>query len=71
MTLTAGLGSAADARSSSGATSEAETTSIPAVTERPVRILHIINDLAIGGAEMMLYRLLSHKSRQRFDPIVI
>lgn len=38
---------------------------------RPVRILHIINDLAIGGAEMMLYRLLSQNSRQHFEPVVI
>jgi glycosyltransferase involved in cell wall biosynthesis len=38
---------------------------------KPLRILHIINDLSIGGAEMMLYRLLSHKDRERFDPVVI
>lgn len=38
---------------------------------KPVRILHIINDLSIGGAEMMLYRLLSQTSRQRFAPVVI
>ena len=38
---------------------------------KPLRILHIINDLSIGGAEMMLYRLLSQKSRERFDPVVI
>lgn len=37
----------------------------------PLRILHIINDLSIGGAEMMLYRLLSQKSRDRFDPVVL
>ena len=35
------------------------------------RILHIINDLAIGGAEVMLFRLLSHSCRQRFQPIVL
>ena len=44
---------------------------IPVSSARPVRILHIINDLAIGGAEIMLYRLLSEKSRQRFNPVVI
>ncbi|HXM34931.1 MAG TPA: glycosyltransferase [Pyrinomonadaceae bacterium] len=38
---------------------------------RPLRILHVINDLSIGGAEMMLYRLLSQENRQRFDPVVI
>jgi len=38
---------------------------------RPIRILHVINDLSIGGAEMMLYRLLSQKSRRHFEPVVI
>lgn len=37
----------------------------------PIKILHIINDLAIGGAEMMLYRLLCQHSRERFDPVVV
>lgn len=37
----------------------------------PIRILHIINDLSIGGAEMMLVKLLSATDRQRFDPVVI
>jgi glycosyltransferase involved in cell wall biosynthesis len=36
-----------------------------------VKILHVINDLSIGGAEMMLYRLLSQESRDRFDPVVL
>jgi glycosyltransferase involved in cell wall biosynthesis len=44
---------------------------ISETSARPIKILHIINDLSIGGAEMMLYRLLSHKSRERFEPIVI
>src|SRR5688572_21086024 len=35
------------------------------------RIIHIINDLNIGGAEMMLYKLLSEVDRARFEPIVI
>jgi glycosyltransferase involved in cell wall biosynthesis len=48
-----------------------EERPIPILNSKPVRILHIINDLSIGGAEMMLYRLLSHKSRDRFDPVVI
>jgi len=38
---------------------------------RPIRILHIVNDLAIGGSEMMLYKLLSRTNRKRFEPIVI
>lgn len=36
-----------------------------------IKILHIINDLSIGGAEMMLYKLLSGINRERFDPVVI
>lgn len=35
------------------------------------KILHIINDLSIGGAEMMLYRLLSSKNQSRFESSVI
>jgi glycosyltransferase involved in cell wall biosynthesis len=38
---------------------------------RPIRILHIINDLAIGGSEMMLYKLLSRTDREKFEPAVI
>jgi glycosyltransferase involved in cell wall biosynthesis len=71
MTLTAGAGSAADAPSPSGSPSGKEDNSINTAGAKQVRILHIINDLAIGGAEMMLYRLLSQKSRQRFEPVVI
>src|SRR6266496_801669 len=37
----------------------------------PVRILHIINDLSIGGAEMMLYRLLFHEREAELEPAVI
>jgi len=36
-----------------------------------VRLVHIINDVSIGGAEMMLYKLLSQVNRERFDPIVV
>lgn len=36
-----------------------------------VRIVHIITDLDTGGAEMMLYKLLSHMDRKRFEPAVI
>lgn len=38
---------------------------------RPIRLLHIVNDLAIGGSEMMLYKLLSRSDRKRFEPAVI
>jgi glycosyltransferase involved in cell wall biosynthesis len=46
-------------------------TFIVTTDREPIKILHIINDLSIGGAEMMLLRLLSHKSRARFDPVVV
>jgi glycosyltransferase involved in cell wall biosynthesis len=38
---------------------------------RPLRILHIVNDLAIGGSEMMLYKVLSRTNRKRFESAVI
>jgi glycosyltransferase involved in cell wall biosynthesis len=67
MTLSLGAAIAIDAES------EPKTAgnSVPVPGAGPVKILHIINDLAIGGAEIMLYRLLSEKSRQRFNPVVI
>jgi glycosyltransferase involved in cell wall biosynthesis len=42
----------------------------PSGLER-IRIIHIINDLSIGGAEMMLYKLLSEVDQDRFDPVVV
>jgi glycosyltransferase involved in cell wall biosynthesis len=33
--------------------------------------LYIINDLSIGGAEMMLYKLLAESDRERFEPVVV
>ncbi len=33
--------------------------------------MYIINDLSIGGAEMMLYKLLTETDRERFEPIVL
>jgi len=38
---------------------------------RPIKVLHVVNDLAIGGSEMMLYKLLSRVSREKFAPTVI
>jgi glycosyltransferase involved in cell wall biosynthesis len=38
---------------------------------RARRILHIINGLNVGGAEMMLYKLLATMDRTRFEPVVI
>jgi glycosyltransferase involved in cell wall biosynthesis len=36
-----------------------------------IRILHIISGLSVGGAEMMLCKLLDGTSKQRFDPVVV
>ncbi len=36
-----------------------------------VSILHIINGLSVGGAETMLYKLLSRTDRERFEPVVV
>jgi glycosyltransferase involved in cell wall biosynthesis len=36
-----------------------------------IKILHVINDLSVGGAEMMLYKLLSGMDRGRHEPVVI
>jgi glycosyltransferase involved in cell wall biosynthesis len=36
-----------------------------------MKIVYIITDLAIGGAQMMLYKLLSKMSRERFTPVVV
>src|SRR5919199_4483964 len=38
---------------------------------KPIKILHIITGLSIGGAEMMLYKLLSRTSREMYEPVVI
>jgi glycosyltransferase involved in cell wall biosynthesis len=37
----------------------------------PLRVTHVIAGLELGGAEMMLYKLLSSLDRARFDPAVI
>ena len=34
-------------------------------------MLHVINDLSVGGAEMMLYKLLSGSDSHHFEPAVI
>ena len=38
---------------------------------KPLKVLHIINDLSIGGTEIMLAKLLSRTDRELFEPIVI
>lgn len=37
----------------------------------PLRVCHVINDLQVGGAQVMLYKLLSRLDRSRFDSRVI
>lgn len=41
------------------------------LNEKRLRIIHVINDLSVGGAEMMLFKLLAQTDRARFDPIVV
>lgn len=38
---------------------------------KTTKILYLITDLSIGGAEMALFRLLKHMDRQRFQPVVV
>lgn len=33
--------------------------------------MYVVNDLSIGGAEMMLYKLLAETRRERFAPVVV
>jgi len=46
-----------------------------AIAEMPskkrIRVVHIITGLSTGGAEMMLFKVLSRIDRRRFDPYVI
>jgi glycosyltransferase involved in cell wall biosynthesis len=39
--------------------------------DRPLRILHIIDGLGVGGAEIQLVRLLTHLPRDRFAHVVV
>jgi glycosyltransferase involved in cell wall biosynthesis len=42
-----------------------------AAAARPLRVTFVITDLDVGGAEMMLWKLLSRIDRARFEPSVI
>jgi hypothetical protein len=37
----------------------------------PEKIMYLISDLSIGGAELTLYRLLARMDRRRFEPVVV
>lgn len=41
------------------------------ISSPPLSLVHIISDLSIGGAEMMLFNLLSEADTRRFVPAVI
>ena len=43
----------------------------PRFFARQIKVLHVINDLSVGGAEMMLYKLLSDRDSERFRPAVV
>ena len=36
-----------------------------------IRVLHVISDLSVGGAEMMLVKLLATTDKSQFEPIVL
>lgn len=43
----------------------------PRLVSRRIKVLHIINDLSLGGAEMMLYKLISSSDREQFSSAVV
>ncbi len=44
---------------------------MPIPSAGPIKVLHIINDLSVGGAEMMLYKFLSGADFSSYHPTVI
>lgn len=38
---------------------------------KAIKVMYIISDLSIGGAEMTLFKLLEQTNRKRFDPVVV
>lgn len=50
---------------------EDQKTFTPSARTNPIAVMYIISDLSIGGAEMMLYKLLAQTDRERFEPVVI
>ena len=43
----------------------------PTKRQPAIKVIHVITGLDVGGAEMMLYQLLAHMDRTRFDAEVI
>ena len=56
---------------SNNITKELPKPAVHLSAERKIFITHIINGLYTGGAEMMLYKLLSQMNRERFEARVI
>ena len=40
-------------------------------SKKKIKIVHIVVTLNVGGTEMMLYKLLSHMRKDRYENIVI
>lgn len=57
--------------SSAASTSSVTIDGQAQLAPKPIRVLHVINDLSIGGTEIMLEKLLSRTDRTLFDPSVI
>jgi glycosyltransferase involved in cell wall biosynthesis len=57
------------------AAKRAEPETAPATPLRlclkPARVMYVVSDLSVGGAEMMLCKLLAETDRARFDPVVV
>ncbi len=51
--------------------SDQSSTDVLGETTSPLKIVHIINDLEIGGAEIMLYRMLSHEHASPLETSVV
>jgi glycosyltransferase involved in cell wall biosynthesis len=51
--------------------SDADAAASTQTMAKPVRIMYVISDLSVGGAEMMLYKLLAGIDRTRFEPVVV
>lgn len=41
------------------------------IPNKKLRLIHLITDLEIGGAEMMLYKLVSGMDRNRFENVIV
>jgi glycosyltransferase involved in cell wall biosynthesis len=62
-------------RSSCNPAKRLQPETVPDASLRPclklARVMYVISDLSVGGAEMMLYKLLAETDRARFEPVVV